>query len=82
MSEEIKITIKNIPKKFLDGVWKDAIKEGKKELGFIIEPSNDIEVDFELIIESNLEIASALITAIVSAHAIQYFDNAYNPFPK
>lgn len=82
MSEEIKITLKNIPKKFIDNVWKDAIKEGKKTLGFVIKPSNEIEIDFSLILETDLEIASALVTAIVSAHAIQYFNNTYNPIPE
>lgn len=76
------ITVDNIPEKALSKLWKDSIKDANETMGFVFEQTDDIKLNFSLLVKrypTELpEMLSELIVAAIGSYAVQYFENTYN----
>lgn len=82
MTQTLTITVDNIPEDVLSQVWKDSIRDAKKSMGFVFEKTDDIKLDFALLVERYPEhvplMLSELLVSAIGTYSIQYFENKYN----
>ena len=69
MTTEIKVTIKNVPSEALTFLWKEVQEFALSEFNEILEPCNDIVIDFETI--SQMESFHQIVAAAMTEHAMK-----------